>query len=451
MGPNVSIETADPGQPEFRMIENFEKAKNLFVEGVRDFEAGRFADAAEKFQSSLALLPGRVSTLTNLAATQIELSRPEEALSVLEQALAAEPDNLDAWCHQGVALGALGRHEEALVSYSKVLQVDGQRAAAWYHRGIGLNILHRHDEALAAFEQFLGIQPDHSEAWFRHGQTLQSLDRHEQALSSYEKALAIDPSLALAWSNRGSILKDLKRLDEAAISLEKAIAHGGDAELNGYFLAAVLGQKAPAIAPQQYVQGLFDDYAEAFDEHLVRVLNYRAHTVLTENLRGLSNRRFRHALDLGCGTGLCGPLVKPCVEQLDGIDLSPKMIEQARTFAVYERLVQADIAEYLRTTDQSYDLVLAADVFIYIGDLEPVFSGVRRVMDSGGVFCFSAECPEGSEDFELKTSLRYGQSEHYIRDLAGQHGFGIIKILHRPIREDQQQPIAGLYAYLSRK
>ena len=126
------------------------------------------------------------------------------------------------------------------------------------------------------------------------------------------------------------------------------------------------------------------------------------------------------------------------------------MIEQARTLAAYERLVQADIAEYLRTTDQRYDLVLAADVFIYVGDLEPVFSGVRRVMEPGGVFCFSAELPNGSEDFELKTSLRYGQSERYIRELASGHGFAVIKVLRHPIREDQQQTIDGLYVYLSR-
>jgi predicted TPR repeat methyltransferase len=435
---------------ELRMNEDFEKAKNLFVEGVRDFEAARFEDAEKKFQSSLALLPGRVSTLTNLAATRIRLSRPAEALDVLEQAFAVEPGNLDAWCHRGAALGNLGRHDEALICLDKVLKADPQRAETWYYRGITLHMLHRYEEALAAFDQFLGTQRDHGEAWFRHGQTLQNLDRHEQALSSYEQALAIDPGLALAWSNRGSILKDLKRLDEAAISFEQAITRGGDAELNGYFLAAIIGQGAPATAPQQYVQGLFDDYAQSFDEHLITVLNYRAHRVLTENLKGLSNRRFGHALDLGCGTGLCGPLVKPIAEQVDGIDLSPKMIEQARATAVYQRLVLADIAEYLLTTDQRYDLVLAADVFIYVGDLEPIFSGVRRVMDPGGVFCFSAEIPEGCGDFELKTSLRYGQSERYIRDLANRYGFAIIKILHHPIREDQLQFIDGQYAYLSR-
>ncbi len=403
-------------RPEVRLNENFEQARALFVQGVEDFEAGRFDAAEGKFQASLVLVPGRVSTLTNLAATLIKLARSESALGILDQALACAPDDRDAWWQRGIALGDLGRHAEAL----------------------------------AAFDHFLGLQPDHGEGWLRHGQTLQHLDRHAHALTSFDKALAIEPSLAPAWTSRGNLLKDLKRLDEAAISFERAIAHGGDAELNRYFLAAVIGQNAPASAPARYVRSLFDAYAQTFDAHLVQVLHYQAHAVLVQNLIGLGGRRYAHALDLGCGTGLCGPLVRPIVAQVDGVDLSPKMVEKARALKVYERLVPSDIEDYLRTTELRYDLILAADVFIYIGDLEPVFSAVAKVMDRGGVFCFSVEIPDSSQDIELKTSLRYGHSEPYVRDLASQHGFEIIKILRHPIREDQQQPIDGLYVYLSR-
>ncbi len=226
--------------------------------------------------------------------------------------------------------------------------------------------------------------------WFRRGQTLQRLERPELALASYDKAVAIDPSHAQAWSNRGAILQDFKRLDEAAASFEKAIANGADAELNSYFLASARGRDAPANAPKQYVEGLFDQYAEKFDEHL-RVLNYRAPNVLTEQLMQIAGRRFAAALDLGCGTGLCGPLLKPMADRLDGVDLSRNMLDKARALGVYDDLVHADIGEYLRTTPQRYDLVVSADVYIYVGDLDAVFAGVRRVMVDGGVYCFTAE------------------------------------------------------------
>jgi len=396
------------------MSEHFEKAKELFVEGIQCFEAGRFAEAEQKFQASLALVPGRASTLTNLAVTRIKLSRPEEALGALEQVLVMEPDSADAWFHRGVALGDLGRHEEAL----------------------------------ACLDRALSIKPDHSEIWLRHGQALHRLERPEHALASYDKALALDPTLAQAWSHRGSILQDFRRLDEAAASFEKAIAHGADTDVNGYFLASAIGHNAPASAPRQYVELMFDDYAEKFEEHLVGVLNYQAHTVLIENLGQITGRRFESALDLGCGTGLCGPLVKPMAAELDGVDLSSNMLEKARALGVYDRLVHSDISQYLQSTGRRYDLVLSADVFIYVGDLDPVFAGVRRVMSQDGVYCFSAEATRSTSDFELRPSLRYAHSEGYIRRLAQRHGFDVIEIVHRSIREDQRQPIPGLYAYL---
>jgi predicted TPR repeat methyltransferase len=396
------------------MVASFEQAKALFVEGIQCFEASRFAEAEQKFQASLALVPGRPSVLTNLAVTRIKLGRPAEALGALEQVLALEPDSADVWFHRGVALADLGRHEEALAC---------------------------HDKAL-------GVEPERSETWFRRGQTLQRLERPELALASYDKAVALDPRFAQAWSNRGGILLDFKRLDEAAASFEQAIANGADTELNGYFLASARGRGAPANAPKQYVEFLFDEYAEKFDEHLVRVLNYQAHTVLIEHLEQIARRRFASALDLGCGTGLCGPLVKPMTEQLDGVDLSRNMLDKAGALGVYEHLEHADICHYLQTTQRRYDLVLSADVYIYVGDLDAVFAGVRRVMAEDGVYCFTAEAADAATDFVLTPGLRYAHSERYLRELAARHGFEVIRIVQHPIREDQRQPIAGLYAYL---
>jgi len=131
------------------------------------------------------------------------------------------------------------------------------------------------------------------------------------------------------------------------------------------------------------------------------------------------------------------------------VDLSGNMLDKARALGVYDRLVQTDIAHYLNDTDRRYDLVVSGDVFIYVGDLEPVFAGVRRVLGRGGVYCFSAEAAHSDTDFRLMPSLRYAHSERYIRDLAGRHGFDVASIVDHPIREDQRQPVAGLFAYLT--
>lgn len=434
------------------MAESFERAKILFFEGVAHFEAGRFDGAEGSFRASLAQVPGRDSTLGNLGATLVKLGKAGEALGALEQAVAIEPGDLDARSYQGIALADLGRHEEALACHEQVLSIDRHRVANLFHGGMALQALRRHDEALAAFAAVVGMRPDDGEAWFRHGQTLQFLERHVEALASYDKALVSDRGHAQAWSNRGGILRDMKRLDEAAIAYERAIAAGADAELNGYFLSSVRGAATPTTAPARYVEPLFDDYAATFDRHLVDDLKYQAHTVLVEGLRALGGRRYRSALDLGCGTGLCGPLLEPIVERLEGVDLSGRMIERARALeCVYDRLVHADIAKHLRTTDRRHDLVLAADVFIYIGDLRSVFHGVQRVTEAGAMFCFSVELAQDDRDFELLPSLRYAHSERHVRELATRHGFDIVQMLRRPIREDQRQPVHGLFVYLNRR
>jgi len=214
---------------------------------------------------------------------------------------------------------------------------------------------------------------------------------------------------------------------------------------------AVRNVTPPLAAPAPYVEGLFDDYSAGFDEHLVGVLGYRAHVVLVDNLPGLDARRFGSALDLGCGTGLCGPLVKPHVERLTGVDLAARMLERARALGVYDRLEHAEVVAWLGANRERFDLIVCADVFIYIGDLAPLFAEVGRALAPGGVFCFSAElAARESDDFSLQPSLRYTHSERYLRGLASRNGFSVARLLQAPIRQEQRQAIDGLYCYLTR-
>lgn len=396
----------------------FEQAKKLFLEGLQAYAAGRFEAAEQCYRSSLAVLPGRASTLINLAATQLKLGQAQHALASAEQVLGAEPGNAEALFHKACALTQLGLHREALAGYEKVLQGDVLPAG---------------------------------EIWLRHGQTLQALDQPVRALASYERALAADPALAQAWSNRGGILREMQRNEEAAEAFRQAIAHGADPELHRYYLASVTAQSVPQTAPAHYVESLFDDYAPDFDTHLVDVLGYQAHSTLVRQIEALGRGPFRRALDLGCGTGLCAPLLRPMTQSLAGVDLSGQMLDKARALGIYDRLEQADIVDYLQRAGERYDLVTAADVFIYVGSLEPVFAALAQAMEPNGIFCFSAES-SGDEDadFKLLPSLRYAHSERYLRELATRHGFHMVQLLRAPIREDQREQIPGIFVYLER-
>lgn len=407
-----SVESTPPPDPA-----RFEQARAQFLAGLDHLSAGRLTDAEPAFEASLALLPERVSTLVNLAAVRLRLARPDAALEAVARILAIEPDNVEGWFHRGDAMAQRSRWAEALQSF--------ERAGA--------------------------LAPNFAEPWFRHGQVLQRLDRDADAMGSYRRAVAADARHAPAWTNIGTLLRETGRIDEAAHAFRQARAHGADDELNGYYLAAVGAGSAPAASPALYVETLFDDYAPSFASHVVEALDYRAHRTLAQTLAAIApQRRFRRALDLGCGTGLCGALLKPHAEQLCGVDLSSRMLAEANATGAYDALAQQDIVDFMQAETSTFDLIAAADVFIYVGDLAPAFAAARRVLAPGGLFCFSVEiAPPETADFRLLPSLRYAHSEHYLRTLAATHGLRVVHSQHGPIRHDQRQPIGGLFLFLT--
>ena len=422
-------------------------ARAHFVDGVQAFESGDWVAAEVAFRASMHALPGRPSTLMNLAATLTRLGRPADALPLLDEALAAEPGSTQALCHRGAALGALGRADAAVQCYSEALTLQPGLVPALFQRAVQLNFLGRPAQALADLVQVTALQPQDGEAWFHHAQTLHALGRNDDALQGYDRALALDPGVANTWSRRGSLLNDMGRLDEAARCFQQALVQGGDSELNAYFLAAVSAGAVPSAAPRAYVEQLFDNYAAQFDEHLVAGLGYRTPQLLAALLP--QGRHFDAALDLGCGTGLMAPLLLAVCDAVDGVDLSAQMLDKARALGLYRHLWHADVVAQLQNSVDRYDLVLAADVFVYVGELDAVFAGVARVLLSGGVFLFSVEEADAGQALQLRPSARYAHSQGYVAGLAAAHGFAVQHVERQTLRHDQGRPIAGLLMRLA--
>jgi predicted TPR repeat methyltransferase len=346
---------------------------------------------------------------------------------------------------EGLAHYEAGRLEEAERQFAASLSLMPGRASTLTNLGATRLKLGKLEDAVDLLDEALAQEPDNAEALAHHAAALAELGRTGPALVSAERALKVNPRMGVVWTVRGNLLKELGRTSEAADSYRSAIEHGADAELNRYYLAALNSGDMPRQAPRPYVQALFDGYAEDFETHLTGALNYRAPDVLVARLQG---RRFHRALDLGCGTGLCGIAARQVSDEIDGIDVSANMVARAEARGVYRQVIHGDLAQWLAGTTERYDLVLAADVFIYVGALEQVFSGVSRVLNRGGVFAFSVELADEGHDLQLRASLRYAHSRGYIHQLADQHGFEILDTAEHPIRDDQRTPIAGLFAWL---
>ena len=375
-----------------------EEARAQFMAGLQAQGAGRLLDAEAAYRASLAWVPGRASTLNNLGVVLTALQRDDEALPLLQQSLAVEPDDTTTWVVLGQCQARLGQLPEALVSADRALQLSAEAAP----------------------------------------ETASNTDAGTAA------------STAAAWALRGGVLKDLGRHIEAAAALRSAIAHGADPALQGYLLASIEGHAAPPQPPPGYVQALFDGYAADFDQHLVGRLGYQAPQMLVSHLAAqlqLQGRRLGTVLDLGCGTGLCGPLLRPWAQHLVGVDLSSGMLQRAQERGCYDELLLADAAQHLQLRAGPVDAIVAADVFIYIGDLQAVFAGVRRVLSPGGWLALSAEEAPDAVDFELRPSSRYAQSERYLRALAAANGLLLQHQQRGPLRQDQGSDVMGLYQW----
>lgn len=431
------------------MDPDFDAARGHFLAGLQALEQGRAAAAERCFEDSLRRLPGRASTLLNLGVARLRLQRPQEALQVLDASVAADPAPAETWGHRGIALARLGRMEEALASFDAALARAPGDAAAAFHRARTLAALQRHEEALATLQSLLQTGPEEGAVWLLKARTLQCLNRHDEALPAYRRALELDPSLAEAWSLLGQLLRDRGEFDDAARCFEQALQRGGDAELNRWLLAAARGGRAPPHTPATYVRGLFGGYADDFDRHLREGLRYRAPETLEALLDEAATPAVAAALDLGCGTGLCGPLLRRRAAAVDGVDLSPPMLARARVGGLYRHLHCADLVAHLHACADRYGLVLAADVFIYVGALDEVFAGVRRVLEPGGRFAFTVESAAKGIDYELRSSLRYAHGETYLRALAQAQGLRWRAQRAAPLREDQGRPVAGLHVVLA--
>ena len=302
-------------------------------------------------------------------------------------------------------------------------------------------------DAVAALDMALRLQPDDARAHNNRGSALQMLQRLPEAEQAFRRALALDPDLVQPYTNLGYLLERQGRTRQAIELYESARARGLAATLFEHHIAAASGRTTER-APEEWVRATFDNFAPTFDDRL-RALGYDA----PQRLAALLGERIAAAadiLDLGCGTGLCGAALAGGERRLTGVDLSEKMLVQARERGVYEELHAAEIEAWLRgAAAGAYDVVVAADVFIYIGALEGVVREAARVLRAGGWFAFSTEeCADG--DYALQPSGRYAQSSAYVRRLAGA-SFITVVAEGAVIRTEAGAPVAGRLFLLQRR
>jgi len=291
--------------------------------------------------------------------------------------------------------------------------------------------------ALELLERLIEVCPDDSRAHQELGLALLRLGRRSDAVAALRRTTALAPHYAPGHCNLGLALEECGDLVGATAALREALRLQPDSGFIAYHLVAVAARAGETqvdvkACPHDYLIPLFDGYADRFDTHLYETLGYLGPQLLAEiiNEVPLGERRPLpwDVLDLGCGTGMTGVPFRTIARTITGVDLSPRMLEHAvrRTMPdgrrVYDTLLKCDITEALSTLGTGYELILAADVFIYIGDLRGVLTSIRSALRPGGLFAFTIEVWDGPEDYRLLPTRRYAQSPAYIATLARESG-----------------------------
>jgi predicted TPR repeat methyltransferase len=355
----------------------------------------------------------------------------------------AEADRL---CDEGYALLEAGRFDEAHALLARARVLAPSNPLIHYRLGLLFNDTGRPAEALDALDTSLSLQSDNARAHNNRGSALQLLGRASEAEQAFQRALDLSPDLELPYINLGHLLEEQGKVREATELYERAIARGLEPTLFSHYLAAASG-KITHRAPDRWVSATFDNFAPTFDAH-VRSLGYIAPRVLATMVRSRADEML-DVLDLGCGTGQCGLSLMQQKRHLVGVDLSEKMLAQARAHGIYDELHLADVHTWMRGAAAArFDLVIAADVFIYIGALEHLFRETARNLRPGGWFAFSTEeC--GSADYTLLPTGRYAQSEAYIRRLS-EPAFTVVAADTAVIRMESDKPLMGRLYVLQR-
>lgn len=394
------------------LAENAHDANALHLSGLILCQSGDVERGAARLEAAVAADPANAVVRFNLGKALADLKRFEDAAESYRQALAIMPDNLDAQYNLGNALSQSGADAAAIDAFSAVLEVRPDHDGAHYNRALALQRAKRLEEAVDAFEHYLHRHPDHADSHYNMAVCLHNLERYDAALAAYRACLAIEP-----------------------------------ANQSARHLAAALSGDPSDAPPKDYVVGLFDGYAARFEEHLVKALDYKVPTLLRA-LVG-EGRRFATALDLGCGTGLAGREFREMVDSFHAIDLSPNMVEEARARGVYDHVRESDICAYLDADGPMFDLVIATDVFIYVGRLEDVFEAVSRRCAAGALFAFSTEAFDG-EAFGLLPSGRYAHAPAYIHGLARANGFTVCKEKAVTLRKGEAGDVPGFLTVLAK-
>lgn len=419
--------------------------------GIAHHAAGRYEDALREYQKAIDLKPDHCEVFYNMGLSLLALHRMDQAQSAFDAILKIIPLNVPARYQLG-KISFLKRDYQIAVDHFSIARQQNPDLFELYlnlgHCYLELNEPH---EAEKYYQAALLFETDEAQVCFNLGVAAEAQSAWQRAMGYYQDALKYHPDYFEACNNIAVMMLRSQNLPQALAHFKRALAMKPGSAALQYIVDMISQDKRLEAAPTEYVKQLFDSYADLFEQHVRESLNYQIPEVLLSVFeKEKPSAKHLSVLDLGCGTGLCGPLFAPFAQKLVGVDLSENMLSLAAQKKVYDELISDDMNHFLEGKFSAFDLILAADVFVYVGRLETIFSLVSEALKPGGHFLFSVEASWSDKEFVSHSSGRFSHSQPYVQFLAQQQGLKIIEVQQVVSREQRGQPVFA-FVFLLRK
>jgi predicted TPR repeat methyltransferase len=423
-------------------------------EGIAAHREGDLQTALAAYKEVLTTDPDHADGLHFLGLLHFDAGKPENAIVLIRKSIEQNSRNASAYNNLGNILKLTDEQDQALEAYVRAVEIEPRHEEAWSNINVLLEGASNNDDLLPILTEIVRLDPDNPNAWHNYGLSLMLAGQRDEAADALERCLEFGADV---WSDpiwHARVLCALGRQDRAVGHLEKIVAANPDDTVARYQLAAVRGDTLDQ-APEDYVKEHFDSFSDSFDE-VLRNLGYRAPELVAAEVSELAEQKgttYANVADLGCGTGLCGPLIRKYCDRLTGIDLSPGMLKKADALNVYDFLVEGELVGFLNSDlPAQFDLAVCVDTLCYLGDLQPLMQALFAALEPGGMLIASVEHlsdPTGP-DYKVDPTGRYAHTPEYLKRSAEMAGLSYTEEKPVVLRKELGKEVHGLIFHLSK-
>lgn len=429
------------------MIEHID---TLLSNALRQHLSGDLSTAENLYREIISKSPNNAKAKHFLGFLLQQTNHLTEAFDHLSAAIALDNRHAEWHFNLGVLLARQGNTSGAIDAFSNAIAIDSRQYFYWTNLGAAFESNGQLEKAEDCYKTAIEINSDNSDAFHLLSALCSKLERYEEARHFNYRGVIKAPAESISKIVLGQAYYELGYVHEAIRIFEEHRKGDPGNSIVSHLLALCYQKKIPEQCTSGFVEQTFDIAANNFEETL-KALGYSG-PELTHDFLSSSDYKFQslNILDLGCGTGMVGTMLKPYANVLTGVDLSQAMLDIAKAKDIYDKLYKNDIVEFLESTPTHYDLVSCMDTFVYIGNLEKLISEIYSHLTVGGTMIVSTEKTESNENYQLNISGRYSHNENYLKKLLNIHNLKILSMRDITIRMEAGYPLAGQFICAAR-